>query len=198
MQDTGVGIPEAQRSRIFQHFTQADSSTTRKHGGTGLGLAICSQLVGLMGGRIEVDSEVGRGSTFKVTLRLPTAHNERAVKDELPASPSHPAELLGRRILLAEDNPVNQLVARSLLARLGCEVEVASSGEEALRMLEGGRLRPGPHGLHDARDWTATKRPPKFVAERGGRRPHAHRGDDGERDAGRSRALPGCRAWTTT
>ena len=140
VRDTGAGIPEAQRSHIFQHFTQADSSTTRKHGGTGLGLAICSQLVDLMGGRLEVDSEVGHGSIFKVTLRLPTTDSECGVKDEAPTTPSQPAESLGRRVLLAEDNPVNQLVARSLLARLGCEVEVASNGEQALQMLDGARF----------------------------------------------------------
>jgi len=69
VRDSGIGIPAAQRSRIFQHFTQADSSTTRKHGGTGLGLAICSQLVTLMGGRIEVESEEGHGTLFTVELR---------------------------------------------------------------------------------------------------------------------------------
>ncbi len=140
VRDSGIGIPEAQRSLIFQHFTQADSSTTRKHGGTGLGLAICRQLVELMRGRIGLESDLGRGSTFTVDLELPT----RPVSADGPAAravavaAAAAAVAAGRRVLLAEDNPVNQLVARGLLARLGCSVDVAGDGHEALRLLQGG------------------------------------------------------------
>jgi hypothetical protein len=114
VRDTGVGIPAAQRSRIFQHFTQADSSTTRKHGGTGLGLAICRQLVGLMDGGIHVASDEGRGSTFTVTLRFPVAAEGREPEGAV-AAPEAPAPVSGRRVLLAEDNPVNEVLAGALL-----------------------------------------------------------------------------------
>jgi signal transduction histidine kinase/ActR/RegA family two-component response regulator len=136
--DTGMGIPEAKRQDIFHQFTQADSSTTRKHGGTGLGLTICRQLALLMGGGIEVESRVGHGSTFRVTLPLPRAAEPAPTP---PAGPTAPVVRGERpwRILLAEDNPVNQAVARRLLERLGCESVVAANGSEAVqRFSEGG------------------------------------------------------------
>ncbi len=140
--DNGLGIPEEKRALIFQQFTQADSSTTRKHGGTGLGLAICRQLVSLMGGSIDVASEVGRGSTFTVCLALPAAPTE-----DSPPSPAKDSSALkapepraGSRVLLAEDNPVNQLVARRMLALLGCEVELAENGQAVLELLECGEF----------------------------------------------------------
>jgi two-component system, sensor histidine kinase len=139
--DSGLGIPDSKRALIFQQFTQADSSTTRKHGGTGLGLAICRQLVSLMGGTVDVDSEVGRGSTFTVLLVLPPAPPE-----DKPASPVKDTALPNAvaeggaqiRILLAEDNPVNQLVAKRMLALLGHHVEVAETGKAVLKLLDSG------------------------------------------------------------
>ena len=141
VRDSGIGIPVAQRSRIFQHFTQADSSTTRKHGGTGLGLAICSELVALMGGRIEVESEEGHGSIFTVDLRCPVAPAEPVppARSNLTPVLSAGADGARWRVLLAEDNPVNQLVARGLLTRLGCDVDVAADGQEALRLFAAAR-----------------------------------------------------------
>ena len=150
--DDGLGIPADKQALIFQQFTQADSSTTRKHGGTGLGLAICRQLVSLMGGTIEIESQVGRGSTFTVALALQSAPNQ-----DTPASPGGDTAAVEssepgtrRRILLAEDNKVNQLVARRMLDLLGCDVEIAETGEEVVRALEIGELRSHPDGLHDA------------------------------------------------
>jgi signal transduction histidine kinase/CheY-like chemotaxis protein len=139
--DNGLGIAESKRALIFQQFTQADSSTTRKHGGTGLGLAICRQLVSLMGGTVDVDSEVGRGSTFTVSLVLPPAPPEDVSSS--PGKTTAPASAVAlegerTRILLAEDNPVNQLVARRMLALLGCDVEVAETGKAALELLDSG------------------------------------------------------------
>ncbi|MFL5860102.1 MAG: sensor histidine kinase, partial [Solirubrobacteraceae bacterium] len=109
--DTGVGIPADKQRQVFEAFTQADSSTTRRHGGTGLGLAICSRLVALMGGRIGVESQVGRGSTFRFTLRLglPPGPPPRPA-DDLQGSGAHagPQVPPGLRVLLAEDNVINQ------------------------------------------------------------------------------------------
>jgi len=136
IRDTGIGIaPDVQR-RLFNAFEQADSSTTRKYGGTGLGLAICKRLVAMMGGEIGVDSQPGVGSTFWFTIRLGrTAHEPPA----LPASADdHEIRLrqhhAGARILLAEDEPINQEVTRELLEQVALVVDLAENGEMAVRM----------------------------------------------------------------
>jgi signal transduction histidine kinase len=136
--DTGIGIAPEHQQGIFAPFTQADASTTREFGGTGLGLAICASLIGLMGGRIWVESSLGRGSTFYFTVPLAlqtaaTAHSEDAgaAPAELrPAAPTRPL-----RILLAEDNPANQKLTVFVLGRQGHSVEVAENGREAVECI---------------------------------------------------------------
>ncbi len=132
--DTGVGIPPEKHDSIFENFTQADGSTTRKYGGTGLGLAISARLVSMMGGRIWVESEPGRGSTFHLTVSLTPAP---PVPRELPVAAPAPA-LASLRVLLAEDNEVNQLLARRLLEQAGHKVTAVGNGLEVLAALETG------------------------------------------------------------
>ena len=135
--DTGIGIPADKQQLIFDPFRQADGSTTRKYGGTGLGLSICSKLVALMGGRIWVDSEVGRGSAFHFTARFQAAAPETApeIKPAKAQSCSHAAfQTRSLSILLAEDNLVNQRVAVRLLEKRGHRVAVAGNGREAVDM----------------------------------------------------------------
>jgi PAS domain S-box-containing protein len=133
VRDTGIGIPTEKQQKIFEAFEQADSSTTRRFGGTGLGLSIASRLVGLMGGRIEVASAPGRGSTFSFTVRLRRAAAflpDRAVEAVDGPGPGRPL-----RVLLAEDNPFNQAVLEDLLPRRGHSVVVAGDGRATLAAL---------------------------------------------------------------
>lgn len=128
VRDTGIGIPAAKQDTIFGAFEQADSSTTRKHGGTGLGLAICSRLVSLMGGRIWVDSEEGRGSTFHFTVSL-------APGESVPPDVIEGASLEGLRTLIIDDNATNGFVLREMVQRWGMRPEVVNHGEYALGTL---------------------------------------------------------------
>ena len=131
IKDSGIGIAREKVASIFEKFTQADASTTRKYGGTGLGLTICRQLTELMGGSIVATSEPGAGSTF--TVRIPFRTAEPVATPETPR-PAGPTRLHGR-ILLAEDYPANQRIARWMLERLGCDVTIAADGREALARL---------------------------------------------------------------
>ena len=131
VEDSGIGIEGSQQGRVFEAFTQADASTTRKYGGTGLGLAISSRLARLMGGEIKVSSELGRGSTFTLVLVLPLV--ERRTSVPVPAS-LRPSRYEGR-VLLVEDNVDTQSIAREMLRRMGCHVELVGDGREALERL---------------------------------------------------------------
>ncbi len=132
--DTGIGLDASAQARVFEAFTQADNSTTRKFGGSGLGLSIAKQLVELMGGEIGVNSQLGQGSTFWFTTRLD--HDPDVVRPPLDPLPTAPARTEHQsrvaRVLIAEDNPVNQQVAQCMLEQLGYEADVVGDGREAL------------------------------------------------------------------
>jgi signal transduction histidine kinase/ActR/RegA family two-component response regulator len=130
--DTGIGIARDAQARIFEHFSQADGSTTRRYGGSGLGLAICQRLLALMGGSISVDSAPGRGATFRIDLALPVVGRVTQPERE-PAQPSTAVSLRGT-VLLVEDNPVNQQVAAAMLGRLGLQTILASDGQAAVEL----------------------------------------------------------------
>jgi PAS domain S-box-containing protein len=131
--DTGIGIRADQRERVFDAFTQGDQAPTQEYGGTGLGLAICRQLVELMNGRIWVESELGRGSTFHVTVPLPAACAADRTPPRPPgAAPRPDVPERPLRLLVAEDNPVNRQVAVRMLAKLGHTVKVVENGRLAL------------------------------------------------------------------
>lgn len=147
--DTGIGLSPEQQAHIFDAFAQADESSTRHYGGTGLGLAICKQLVELMGGRIGVESEFGQGATFFFTVNFakPSDAFVPAGAWEAPKSATatvqggNQTETVSERqfaahVLVAEDNPVNQDLARRILEHLGCTVDIVCDGAEAIQALE--------------------------------------------------------------
>jgi CheY-like chemotaxis protein len=134
--DSGIGMTPDQMDKLFEAFTQADSSTTRNFGGTGLGLAICRKLVELMGGKIGVTSTEGKGSTFWFTVPLTECGTRNAEPETRNPEPetrnSKPICRQTLRVLLVEDNRVNQKLAQAQLRKLGCEVETVANGVEAV------------------------------------------------------------------
>ena len=135
VRDTGIGIDARARERLFQVFSQGDSSTTRRFGGSGLGLAISRRLVAQMGGDIRVESEAGRGSEFSFVISLPPGKPPAPVAASIP---NVPAGRLRGRVLVVEDDRVNQQVIGLMLKRFGAEVEIVAEGETAVaRVLSG-------------------------------------------------------------
>jgi CheY-like chemotaxis protein len=165
--DTGTGIDPRAVENLFRPFTQADSAASRKYGGIGLGLAISHRLVTLMGGSIGVESQPGRGSTFWFLLPMMApeemAPEERPVCEPEPgaAGPILPASVpAGERVLIVEDNPVNQIVALRAVSSLGYAAEVVSGGAQALEAFGRDRFAavlmdcqmPGMDGYHVAQE----------------------------------------------
>jgi two-component system sensor histidine kinase/response regulator len=137
VRDTGIGLSPEQQARLFQSFTQADASTTRRFGGTGLGLAISKRLAERMGGDVGLDSALGAGSTFWFTARVGIGARADAAAQGAGCVVEPVLEALrGRRVLLVEDNDINQLVARELLEEIGLVVDVADNGAQALDMVQ--------------------------------------------------------------
>jgi PAS domain S-box-containing protein len=153
--DTGIGMPADQQSRLFESFTQGDGSSTRRHGGTGLGLAISKQLVELLGGEIGVASEPGQGSRFwftasfgkaaateipapdAATIRNPATRSVAKAATAPPARPQKPVVMSSHlRVLLAEDNEINQRITLRLLEKLGVPADAVVNGREAVQALE--------------------------------------------------------------
>ena len=158
--DTGIGISPEGLGKIFDPFVQADSSVTRRFGGTGLGLAISRRFAAALGGDLTVASELGKGSTFTVTLdtgpldgiRLLDAPQRRNVRGRSAVAAKDLPKLPPARVLVADDGEANRQLIAVILTRAGLQVENAENGEMAVRMADQPAVRPDPHGHADAGD----------------------------------------------
>ena len=151
MSDTGIGMSKKQIKKLFQPFTQADESTTRKYGGTGLGLSIAKKLVDLMNGKIHVDSRVGRGTTFCFTSVVeadPDGRSSTMSSDMNDVIPAEDLELLkGTHILTIDDNAVNTEYLVNLLKQMGCDVKGARSGVDGIELAKLAALKEDPYEI---------------------------------------------------
>jgi PAS domain S-box-containing protein len=146
VEDTGIGMEPAEIERLFGAFEQAEGGTRRRRAGTGLGLAICRELVELMGGSVTVESAPERGSRFRVALAFPLA--DAAPAESTPRSCPGARSLAGRRVLVADDNPVNLELCRAFLEEAGARVETAARGDTAIRAIDGGAFDAAVLDLH--------------------------------------------------
>jgi signal transduction histidine kinase/DNA-binding response OmpR family regulator len=140
--DTGIGIPQEKQALIFDPFSQADTSTTRKYGGTGLGLTISARLIELMGGKIRLESEVGRGAHFFFTVQMKSSDMPIAVGSVAP-----PEILRGVKVLVVDDNRTNRRILDGMLKRWEMRPILVEGGEEALAELSSAREARDPYGL---------------------------------------------------
>ena len=131
--DTGIGIPKEKQQEIFKEFVQADESTTRKYGGTGLGLAICNKIIAIMGGKLNLESETGKGSAFYFTVPFKIADN---LENNNTENNLEEIKEKSAKILVAEDNATNQKLVKNLLNKLGLSCDIASNGQEALDLFK--------------------------------------------------------------
>ena len=134
VKDTGIGIPESKLQTIFRSFTQASDDTSRKYGGTGLGLTIAKELIELQSGTIDVHSIQGHGSTFVFTLKFELGKGLEP-KAKLEERNYSLDELSGYKFLMAEDNPMNQLLAKKVFAKWNCKIDFADNGQIAIDKL---------------------------------------------------------------
>jgi len=135
--DTGIGISESNKAKVFESFTQDDIASTRKYGGTGLGLAICKKLVELQGGKIKVESTLGKGSTFSFFIPYQTSSKiDFLKKNKEIVNTLDTEKLKGIRALVVEDNQLNQKILVTILKKWGIQTEIATNGEDAIKFVK--------------------------------------------------------------